>query len=65
LASYYTKSARLIIRPYQASDYQTWLSAYINRWPKQHEYDEGLLRSPANINSSSMKIKHMFSVYSG
>lgn len=43
MANYYTKSVRLIIRPYQASDYQTWLSAYINRWPKQHKYDEGRL----------------------
>ncbi|MCA1031281.1 GNAT family N-acetyltransferase [Bacillus timonensis] len=36
-----TETDRIIIRPYKAQDYQTWLTSYENRFPSQHKYDEG------------------------
>ncbi|KOO43484.1 GNAT family N-acetyltransferase [Priestia koreensis] len=37
------ETARLLIRPYETSDYENWLTQYENRLPAQHKYDEGKL----------------------
>lgn len=32
---------RLILRPQQSSDYDSWYAGFASRLPKQHKYDEG------------------------
>ncbi len=32
---------RLILRPQQPTDYESWYAGFIARLPKQHQYDEG------------------------
>ncbi|RIP36139.1 N-acetyltransferase [Staphylococcus gallinarum] len=32
---------RLIIRPLEENDYETWLSGFVNRKPSQHRFDDG------------------------
>jgi RimJ/RimL family protein N-acetyltransferase len=34
---------RLILRPQQPSDYETWYAGFSGRLPKQHQYDDGLV----------------------
>ena len=34
---------RLIVRPQQADDYQSWYAGFMGRLPKQHQYDAGKL----------------------
>jgi RimJ/RimL family protein N-acetyltransferase len=34
---------RLILRPQQPDDYESWYAGFIGRLPKQHPYDEGKL----------------------
>lgn len=43
------RTKRLIIRPYQGSDYKTWFDAYVNRLPKRNKYD----RDPLDAKSCS------------
>lgn len=35
------ETVRLILRPYKSSDYDNWVSGFINRKKKQHKYDAG------------------------
>lgn len=41
LRSLVTETARLIIRPYQLSDYEAWATGYKNRLPSTYKQDEG------------------------
>ena len=34
---------RLILRPQQPSNYETWYAGFSGRLPKQHQYDDGLV----------------------
>lgn len=43
------KTKRLIIRPYNINDYNTWFDAYVNRLPKRNKYD----RDPMNPKQCS------------
>ncbi|WP_339212670.1 GNAT family protein [Solibacillus sp. FSL W8-0372] len=36
-----TETERLVIRMLESKDYSAWLSAFENRHPSQHKYDEG------------------------
>lgn len=37
------RTERLIIRPQQPSDYESWYAGFSGRSPKQHQYDDGLV----------------------
>ena len=37
----FIETDRLVIRPLEKGDYISWLSAFENRLPSQHQYDEG------------------------
>ena len=38
-----TETERLVIRLLEESDYASWFTQYENRFPSQHQYDEGKL----------------------